>query len=214
MSEWWSEWWSYGLSDFLMFSPAAYQRLFERYNAALWPAQPAALAAGLALLRLGPRRGFGLLAAAWLWVAWGFHWQRYATINWAAEGYALAFALQALLLAGAALRRHTAAMPPPGPAPRLGRALLLHALLLQPLLPLASGRSWQGLEGFGLCPDPTVAATLALLLMHRLPWPCWVVPLLWCAVEGATLWTLKAPEALALPAAALLALAAALRARR
>jgi hypothetical protein len=206
-----SEWWSYGLSDFLMFSPAAYQRLFERYNAALWPAQLVALAAGLALLRLGPRAACGLLAAAWLWVAWAFHWQRYAPINWAAEGYALAFALQGLLLAWTALR----AAPPPGPAPRLGRALLWYALLLQPLLPLASGRSWQGLESFGLCPDPSVAATLALLLMHRLPWPCWIAPLLWCAVEGATLWTLKAPQAFALPALALLALAAAfIRARR
>jgi hypothetical protein len=32
-----------------------------------------------------------------------------------------------------------------------------------------------------------------------------VVPLLWCAISGATLWTLGAPEALVLPAAGLLA---------
>ena len=33
------EWWTYSLSDFLMFSPRTYYRLFELHNAAIWPAQ-------------------------------------------------------------------------------------------------------------------------------------------------------------------------------
>ena len=41
-----SEWWTYHLSDFLLFSPRTYYRLFELYNAAIWPAQIVALGAG------------------------------------------------------------------------------------------------------------------------------------------------------------------------
>jgi hypothetical protein len=33
-----SEWWSYTLSDFLLFSPRTYYRLFELHNAEWWPA--------------------------------------------------------------------------------------------------------------------------------------------------------------------------------
>ena len=47
-----SEWWTYRLSDFLMFSPRTYWRLIENYNQAIWPAQVVALAAGLVLLWL------------------------------------------------------------------------------------------------------------------------------------------------------------------
>ena len=209
MAEWWAVWWSYGLSDFLMFSPVAYARLFERYNAAVWPLQLPMLAAGLALLLSAARWPLGLLAAAWLWVAWAFHWQRYAQINWAASWFAAGFGLQALLLAIMARRPAT---PPQRRWP--GRTLIAWALLAQPLLALASGRSWRGVELFGLAPDPTVLATLGLLLLRPGVWWLWPVPLLWCAISGATLWTLKAPEALLLPAAALLSLATSLGSRR
>jgi hypothetical protein len=83
-----SEWWTYSLSDFLLFSPRTYYRLFELYNADIWPGQVAALALGFAILVLlrsqGAQRGriiAGILAACWLWVAWGFLYTRYATIN-------------------------------------------------------------------------------------------------------------------------------------
>lgn len=205
-----SEWWTYGLSDLLMFSPAAYARLFERYNAALWPWQLPLLMAGLALLWHRPARWpWLLLAAAWAWVAWAFHWQRYAQINWAASWFAAAFALQALLLALAARRPAL-----PSSRPWLGLALLAWALFGQPLLALASGRSWRGVELFGLAPDPTALASLGLLLLRPGAWWLWPIPLLWCAISGATLWSLKAPEALLLPAAALLSLVISLRSRR
>ena len=32
-----SEWWTYTLSDFLLFSPRTYYRLFELHHRALWP---------------------------------------------------------------------------------------------------------------------------------------------------------------------------------
>ena len=34
-----SEWWTYTISDFLMFSPRTYYRMLERYNTAIWPGQ-------------------------------------------------------------------------------------------------------------------------------------------------------------------------------
>ena len=44
-----SEWWTYTLSDFLLFSPRTYYRLLELYNLATWPAQFAGGAIGLAI---------------------------------------------------------------------------------------------------------------------------------------------------------------------
>lgn len=41
-----SEWWTYSLRDFLLFSPHTYYRLFELYNQALWPLHLLALAIG------------------------------------------------------------------------------------------------------------------------------------------------------------------------
>jgi len=45
-----SEWWTYSLSDFLMFSSRSYYRLIESYNAAIWPAHLLALMAGLVVI--------------------------------------------------------------------------------------------------------------------------------------------------------------------
>ena len=47
-----SEWWTYTLSDFLLFSARTYYRLFELYNLAIWPAQSVALALGSIVLAL------------------------------------------------------------------------------------------------------------------------------------------------------------------
>src|SRR6266545_3671958 len=100
-----SEWWTYTLSDFLLFSPRTYYRLFELYNAAIWPAQVAAVGLGLAIPALLSRaaavRGrliAAILAACWLWVAIAFHANRYATINWAAVYFAWGFGFEAVLL--------------------------------------------------------------------------------------------------------------------
>ena len=41
-----SEWWTYSLSDFLLFSPRTYRRLFELYNAQVWPAHLVAVGLG------------------------------------------------------------------------------------------------------------------------------------------------------------------------
>jgi hypothetical protein len=193
------------------------------------------------------------MAACWVWVAWAFHAQRYATINWAATGFAVAFVGQALLLlaaAGALMVRsarsgrpsaqravvRAPSVDPAGPmrqrdmagsqsSPdvrrRVGLALLGFGLLVQPWVGTVFGRSWREAEWFAIAPDPTVVATLGLLLClrqfagsagagrgrRRMRW-LWPIPLVWCAASGATLWTLQAPDALLLPALAAVAVLA------
>ncbi len=209
------EWWTYTLSDFLLFSPRAYYRLIERHNASAWPAHVATIGLGLAivglLLRPPAEQGrivSGVVAVLWAWVGWAFVWSRYATINWAATYLAWLFWIEALLLVwfGVArggltfrLRRDAAGV--------LGAGLLVTSLLVYPLLAPLLGRGWRQAEVFGIMPDPTAAATVGLLLLAQGA-PRWVLlpaPVLWCAVSAATLLAMGSPEAWVLLAAALLA---------
>jgi hypothetical protein len=107
-----SEWWTYSLTNFLLFSPRTYYQLFELYNTDVWPLQFVTLALGLAIAFLiwRPRASSGraiaaILAALWLLVAWAYLLERYDTINWAARYVAIAFVLQAALLVWTGLIR-------------------------------------------------------------------------------------------------------------
>jgi hypothetical protein len=208
-----SEWWIYSLSDFLLFSPRTYYRLLELYNADIWPVQILSLALGvviLALLRHGgawrSRIVAAILAACWIWVAWAFHLHRYATINWAATYFAAAFAMEALLLIWIGVIRNALIFKPVSSVMhRIGFCVFLFALVLQPLIGPLVGRDWMQVEIFGVAPDPTVTATLGLLLLaaNRVNWELMVIPLLWCALSGAVQWTMKSPDALVMPFAGL-----------
>jgi hypothetical protein len=249
-----SEWWTYRLSNFLLFSPRTYDRLFELYNAAIWPAQAAAFLVGLVILfflfRPTAARGraaFGMLAACWIWVAVAFHAKRYATINFAAVQFAWAFGAEAALLLWYVVSKHglRPISPPchpegseatlchpeeseategstpsrrvirvsspsqpghhraggasPSPTARWGSAgtwIFAYALFLHPFGAFLSGREWRGMEVFGVTPDPTAIATIGAVLAvaRRRRWPLLVVPILWCAVSGATLLAMKDPR--------------------
>ncbi len=193
-----SEWWTYSLSDFLMFSARTYYRQFELLNREWWPLQLLALGAGAAVLsgmlhrRLARARiTFALLGTAWLWVGWAYHLQRYADINTGAPYFAAGFFLQAGLLAWMAWK----ALPPPqlqDPADRLALPIVLLALAGYPLLAPLDGRGWWQAELFGFAPDPTALVTLGALMFWRAPWPLWVIPMLWCAASTATQFELHA----------------------
>lgn len=195
-----SEWWSYRLSDLLLFSPRTYHRLFELHNLALWPMHVAALALGASLLWAAwqgrARIAWALLSACWLWVAWAFLLERYATINWAAPWFAVAFAAHGvLLLTACALHARAADRYEPARGRHAGLGLLLYALVLHPWLALLQGRPWVQAEVFGMVPDPTAVGTLGALLLlaprAQWRWLLWPIPLLWCAVAVATAWTLR-----------------------
>jgi hypothetical protein len=218
-----TEWWSYTLSDFLLFSPRTYYRLLGRYNEEVWPAQILTLGLGLFIfgLLLRPSAWQGrvvsaILAILWAWVGWAFLWKRYGTINWAAIYVVPLFALEALLLVWIGvvrsglifgLSRNVAGV--------LGIVLYIWSLSLYPIIAPLVGRGWNQAEIFGVAPDPTVIATIGLLLLAqgRPRWDLLALPTLWCIITGATLWAMGSPEAWFPPLAGLLTLAASVRKR-
>lgn len=215
-----SEWWTYRPSDFLLFSPHTYYRLFELYNADVWPLHIVTLLSGVMILALLRSRAAArgrviaaILAACWLWIAWAFHWQRYAAINWAAGYFAAGFAIQAMLLIWIGVVRDQLRFDAKlSVIARIGVGIFIFALVVQPLLGLPFGRVWQQAEVFGVAPDPTALATLGLLLAtNRKQWIALPIPLLWCFLSGTTLWVMNAADALVLPMVASLVLLLSLR---
>jgi uncharacterized protein DUF6064 len=210
-----SEWWTYRLSDFLLFSPRAYYRLIERYNAAVWPAHilMLALGAGLLWMLLRPTPGrsravAALLAALWAWVAWAFVWRRYATINWAAMYFVWLFAIEAVLLGWLGVVRNGLPFRAgKSTASVTGVVLLAFAVFVYPLLAPAAGWDWRQAEVFGIAPDPTVIGTLGILLIaeSRARTGLLVVPGLLVAISGATLWAMASPEKWVMPCVLLFA---------
>lgn len=173
-----SEWWTYTLGDFLMFSPSTYWRLVENYNKDVWPAQLAGLFAGIAACGLAalPRTGAArlqalLLAAAFVWVGWAFHWQRYAMINWAARYLAFAFWAQAVLLVALALLPGEGPVQEAGITKKIGWFLALAGLVIYPLGSALNGKTWSQIEVFGISPEPTALVCLGLLLARPRPAP-------------------------------------------
>lgn len=179
------DWGSYSLADLVYVSPAAWARLYERFHAALWPAQIVGVLAGLALLAAAWRRqawqaALSIAALAWAGVGGVFHPRWHAELNWAAPALGWACVVQALLLAAVAWRG--GGWAPAGPARSVGLALIWITVIAGPALPRA--------EVFGLTPDATTLATLGLLLASRI------------GAAAVALWPLPlAAAAMALPMA-------------
>ena len=191
---------SWAPADFLPFSPRAYWRLFALENEAVWPAQLLLLAVGallVVLLLRGRRpslRWLGpALGMAWIWVGWQFVAMRYGTLNWAAPTLAWGFYAEGALLAAVGLsgRPKFAARE----RTRAGIGLVAAVLLAWPVLAPLDGRPWREAEVFAIAPDPTAAATLALLALAaggRWSVLLCVIPALWLAASSFTLLTMGA----------------------
>ena len=189
--------------DFLLFSPRVYYRLIELHNAALWPLQLAALALGLlvlfAALRGGPtasRTVFAILGALWMWVAWSYLWERYASINWTIAYAAPLFTAQGLALIWCgAIREKLQLAPVTGLVSGATAVLLTAAVIGYPLIAPLTGRPWAAAETFSIFPEPTALATLAVLAgLSRGGTLLMIIPLLWCALASEILWLLGSPE--------------------
>src|SRR5262249_33995009 len=62
-----------------------------------------------------------------------------------------------------------------------GLCIFVLALFAWPLVGRVLGRPWPQAEIFGIAPDPTVVATLGVLIAaDRTHWELLLVPLLWC----------------------------------
>ena len=217
------EWWTYSLSDFLLFSPRTYYRMLERHNVSVWPAHVLLMLLGVALA-LQLRRSTAwqgriisvTLVLLWAWIIWVFLWRRYATINWAVTYLIPLLALEVLLLLWVGvLRKGLTFQLRANMVGFLGSGLFLVGLLLYPIMAPLLGRGWSRSEVFGVAPDPTVVGTLGLLLLVQggPRWSLLVVPLLWCGISAATLWAMDAPEAWVLSLSVLIAVTAAARSR-
>ncbi|MBA3444245.1 MAG: MFS transporter permease [Gemmatimonadales bacterium] len=199
------EWWTYTLSDLLLFSPRTYYRMLQRHNETLWPGQILTLGLGLGIMGLLRRpaawqgRAIStIVATLWAWVAWSFLARRHAAINWAASYFAWLFAAELLLLVWiGGIRGRLRYRPSRSIAGVLGFGLFALALAFYPLIAPLSGRPWQQSEVFGIFPDPTAIATVGLLLLAEgsQRWGLLIVPLLWCFISGATLWALGSTAA-------------------
>ena len=208
------EWWTYGISDLVLFTPDTWVRLFELYHRDWWPLQLAcatmAAVIVFCLWRKPARCGrviVLLLAAGWAWTGWAFLHLRFAPIHWVADGYAAAFSLQALLLFVYGVSRRGVEFEINKSAHTgFGLFVLLVALLVMPAIAHLTGRAWMQAELFAMTPDATALATLGLLLLAKGRAAAWlaVIPVAWCFITGATLWVLEAPEAMLLPAGAVL----------
>lgn len=213
-----SEWWTYRLSDFLLFSPRTYYRMIQHYNEAIWPLQLLTVVLGgvvvWALLRepgSKARMAWLILALLWAWTGWAFVWHRYSRINWAAVYVLPLFAIQVFLLVRAAWTgRDEVVRPSRAGSRELGVVLLIAAMVLYPAIAVLAGRDWRQAEVLGVAPDPTAIGTLgAALLAPGGPLrSLMIVPVLWCVLGGLTLWAMQSPEAWVPPLASLLAIGA------
>ena len=190
---------TYRLSDFVLFSATTYFRQFELYNHASWPLHLLAVAFSLVIIYAlwkKPRRAARLVAVllvvSWLWVAWAFLYQRFNQIHIVANWYALGFVLQASLLAWyGVIQNQFVPVSRNCLRVKLGTGLFFVAFILYPFIPFLSGRHWLQLEMIFLAPDPTVLATLAILLFYQSPKVLFIIPTIWVFLSGMTLITMS-----------------------
>ncbi len=204
---------SYSIERFISFMPESYFRLFERQTEALWPAQILLIALGIAAIVLACR-GKGrvvavLLASGITLMAYSFQFRLYAELTPVGRYFGWAFLVQGLLILTWGFLHRFEGRPRLSASAWIGLALAGFSIAVYPLLSLVAGRGWTGAEVFGAAPDPTVGATLGILLI--LARPLWLlallpIPLLWCVVSGATVHALAAPLAWTLPVIGLTAL--------
>lgn len=175
-------------------APDPLLELFSRYNPAIWPVQPLAWIAAVALVglvawhpsRITDRLVTGLLAVTWLFIGVVFQgiWVRELDPALSVV-YAVVFVAQAALFVivgytGDRLSYRFERTP----AGVLGIALIAYALVVYPLLGAALGHPYPEAPLFGAAPCPTTIFTFGLFLLARPPFPgvLLAVPFFWAAV--------------------------------
>lgn len=199
------------------FDSVAFFSNLAQYNEAIWPAQIVGYGLGLAaILLLFLRTAWSsaliaaLLASAWIWMGAVYHWQHFATINFAAPLFGLAFIVQgALLIWTGVLRRRVTFRFEPGLAAWAGLLLVAFAMAAYPVLAWLAGHGWPQLPAFGVTPCPTDSFTMGFLLLTsgRAPLHLAIIPLFWSLVAGSAAWFLDMPLDAALPVLGLSAFA-------
>ncbi len=195
------------------FTRGQFLDVFVVYNAAIWPAQIAALCLGLVAVGqvfLKPvqatRSIFAILVILWLVNAIAYHAFFFSRINPAAWLFAGAFLLQAIVFASASARPESMSFHiHRDPRTACGLAAIGYALLIYPLLGQWAGHGFMGGPMFGVAPCPTTIFTIGILLLARgrSVLALSVIPILWSLIGFAAAVQLGIPEDLGLPLAGL-----------
>lgn len=69
----------------------------------------------------------------------------------------------------------------------IGLVLIFISLIIYPFIAFMTGRSWLQFEMFSLTPDPTVLATLAILVLCKASYVLYVIPIIWMLTSAVTL---------------------------
>lgn len=199
----------------LPFTQEQFLEVMQRYNEAVWPAQVALNALGLAALaalavhRPG-RDAFiaGVLALLWAWSAVVYHLLYFYEINPAAALFGVMF-----LAAGALFGWQGVVEQRLRFAPRaelrtfIGAVLVAYALIGYPLLAVSLGHRYPQMPTFGL-PCPITIFTLGMAAFLRPPYPryLFLLPLLWVLIASQAAFRLGMYEDLGLLPAGLVGL--------
>jgi hypothetical protein len=182
----------------LPFTRTEFFGVFASYNEAVWPAQIALYALGVAALglvfvrrRYSGRLIAAILALLWLWMGGVYHLAYFRPVNPAASLLGGAFLLAAAAFAWeGVVRQRLRFEPRTDAASAIATVLLAYALVMYPLLAMLLGHGYPAMPTFGL-PCPTSIFTLGMLALLRPPYPAYllVVPVLWTIVgmQGALL---------------------------
>lgn len=185
--------------------------VFAAYNAAVWPAAiaayPVALTAVALAWRGAPQAGrvvAAVLALMWGWVGIVYQGLFFTPINPMARIFALAFVIQALLLAYHAWKGCGLEY---GPRTRLrtaaGAAMMFYALVLYPAIGFLVGERYPAIPLFGVAPCPLLIFTFGLFAWaSSARWWLWIVPVLWAFVGGSAAVLLSVQQDWALPLSA------------
>lgn len=200
----------------LPFTAEVFLRLFEQYNAAIWPAQIIAYGLGALAVVLTLRRRRGgeraialILATFWLWMGVVYHMMFFAAINWAAPAFGAVFVIQGLLFAWTGgVRGRLEFRFRSSVHGWVGLGFVIFSMAVYPLIGSVFGHGWPRAPIFGVAPCPTTIFTLGMLLLtaNRAPLHLLIIPVLWSLVGGTAAWLLDVPEDLALPLAGVLSL--------
>lgn len=187
----------------LPFNRGQFLDVFERYNAALWPASLvayglAALAVAMILTgREQPAKVTALvLFLMWAWTGTAYHLGYFAAINGAATIFGLLFLLQAALCLRAAFLGRWQLAAWSGWWSGVAWALIAYAAVAYPLIGLSAGHRYAELPQFGVTPCPVTLFTFGLLLLSKPPYP-WlltVIPFIWSLVGGSAAFLLGVPQ--------------------
>lgn len=186
-----------------MFTPEIWFRLVERYQLELWPLQLVTLSLGGWMLwqvyyrPANSSRAINMvLSVCWAWVGWVFHFNYFATINFAALGFGGLFLLQAVMLLYFGVFKQKPQFQHRkmfNLGNRFGVFLVVFSLLALPILAAVIAGKMAQADVFGLSPDATALATIGFILMAKRGGRkrLLLLPMIWAIVSALQMWTIS-----------------------